>query len=171
MVVVAPVAEMLLPSNTSVFRLNAGNLTTSSYVTRSSWSKTALCLARYLSFFFLANHEQFTAQEQQETEKVSVSNNQEAQKEKKQQQKTSNNCLSRPPPCPPHKQFKSVFSHKNESYGLRLKKQTWKCQKLQTYDLWGDVICDWNDLFFFFFTWYARSQNIGYGLGLGQWLL
>ena len=35
---------------------------TSSYVTRSSWSKTALCFARYLSFscfFFFPNIEQF----------------------------------------------------------------------------------------------------------------
>ena len=38
-----------VPSSTSVLRLNAGSLTTSSYVTRSSWSNTALCLARYLS--------------------------------------------------------------------------------------------------------------------------
>lgn len=40
-----------------------GILTTSSYVTKSSWSKTALCLARYLSrhcFFFRPKIEQFT---------------------------------------------------------------------------------------------------------------
>lgn len=41
-----------------------GSLTTSSQVTKSSWSKTALCLARYLSldcFFFLPKIEQLTA--------------------------------------------------------------------------------------------------------------
>ena len=70
-----------LPKSTKVFRLYAGSLTTwdrtvehtvqfletlpkiqtSSYVTRSSWSNTALCLARYLSFscfFFLPKMEQ-----------------------------------------------------------------------------------------------------------------
>ena len=72
-VIALPAAEKFSPSNTSVFRLNAGNLTTSSYVTRSSWSKTALCLAKYLSFFFRANHEQFTARKQQQTKMVSVS--------------------------------------------------------------------------------------------------
>ena len=72
-VIPLPAAEKFSPSNTKVFRLNAGNLTTSSYVTRSSWSKTALCLAKYLSFFFRANHEQFTAREQQQTKMVSVS--------------------------------------------------------------------------------------------------
>ena len=44
-------------------RMNAGSRTTSSYVTRSSWSKTALCLAKYLSrdgFFLRPNHEQLT---------------------------------------------------------------------------------------------------------------
>lgn len=41
-----------------------GTLTTSSYVTRSNWSNTALCLAKYLSrycFFFRPKIEQLTA--------------------------------------------------------------------------------------------------------------
>lgn len=40
-----------------------GTLTTSSYVNKSNWSNTALCLAKYLSrhcFFFRLNIEQFT---------------------------------------------------------------------------------------------------------------
>ena len=48
-----------LPNNTKVFLMNAGRHTTSSYVLRSSWSKMELCLAKYLSFFFFPNHEQW----------------------------------------------------------------------------------------------------------------
>jgi len=40
----------LSPSSTRVLWWNAGSRTTSSYVTRSSWSNNALCLARYLSW-------------------------------------------------------------------------------------------------------------------------
>jgi len=45
-------------------------LTTSSYVTKSNWSKTALCLAKYLSlycFFLRPKIEQFTASKQNYT--------------------------------------------------------------------------------------------------------
>jgi hypothetical protein len=44
-----------------------GSLTTSSYVTKSNWSKTALCFAKYLSlycFFLRPKIEQFTASKQ-----------------------------------------------------------------------------------------------------------
>lgn len=44
-----------------------GTFTTSSYVTRSSWSKTALCFARYLSrhcFFLRLKMEQLTARKE-----------------------------------------------------------------------------------------------------------
>jgi hypothetical protein len=47
-----------IPNNTKVFLIKAGNLTTSSYVTKSNWSNIELCLAKYLSFFFLPNQEQ-----------------------------------------------------------------------------------------------------------------
>jgi hypothetical protein len=53
---------------TSLFHLPhhnlLGNFTTSSYVTKSNWSKTALCFAKYLSlycFFLRPNIEQLTA--------------------------------------------------------------------------------------------------------------
>ena len=42
--------KAFLPRSTRVLRWNAGSRTTSSYVTRSSWSNMALCLARYLSW-------------------------------------------------------------------------------------------------------------------------
>lgn len=48
-----------------------GSLTTSSYVTKSNWSKTALCFAKYLSlycFFLRPKIEQFTVNKQNDTE-------------------------------------------------------------------------------------------------------
>lgn len=49
--------------NYTILCILPGSLTTSSYVTKSNWSNTALCFARYLSrhcFFFLPNIEQLT---------------------------------------------------------------------------------------------------------------
>ena len=52
------------PRSTRLLRRKPVTLVTSSYVTRSSWSNTALCFARYLSLQclrFFGNHEQFAA--------------------------------------------------------------------------------------------------------------
>ena len=60
-------------------RMNAGSRTTSSYVTRSSWSKTALCLAKYLSrdgFFLRPNHEQLTVNTNHEQSTVNTNHEQ-----------------------------------------------------------------------------------------------